>query len=77
MKFYWERIRLDYIELLKSEVERKFLIETIIEMKKKGQRQAIEMVKLGRVLRRIKLIKEKIFMINEWRLECINKLVIC
>jgi len=77
MKFHWQRIKLEQIQLLKSKVERKDLIKCIIEIRKRGQREYEEIVKLVRVLKRIRFIKERIIKINEWRLECIDKLIIC
>ena len=65
IKFHWQRIKLDQIELLKSKVERKDLINSIIEIRKRGQREDEEIVKLVRILRRIRFIKERSIKINE------------
>ena len=77
LKFHWQRIRLDYIELFKSIIEVDNLFNIAIEKRKRGQNIAIQIIELVKMLKRIKFIKERITMINEWRLECVNKLVIC
>ena len=74
---YWQRIRLDEIELLKSFVERNNLKTKIIKLRQQEQNEYIEIIQLKKVLRRIKFVRERIIKINEWRLDKINKLVIC
>ena len=77
IKLYWQRIELDYKELIKSETERNYLKGTIIKLRQQKQNECIEIKQLKGVLRRIKFIRKQINMINEWRLEKVNKLVIC
>ena len=77
IKTYWQRIRLDLIELLDSLVEKDNLKTKIIKLRRQEQDEHIEIIQLKRIFRRIKFIRERINMINEWRLEKVNKLVIC
>ena len=77
INLYRQKIRLDHIELLKSLVERNDLKTTIIKLRQQEQNEYMEIIQLKRVLRRIKFIRERIIKINNWRLECVNKLVIC
>ena len=77
IKAYWQRIKLDYIELFKSINEVDNLFNIAIEKRKRNQNIAIQIIELVRILKRVKFIKERINMINEWRLEKINKLIIC
>ena len=74
---YWQRIRLDHIELLKSLVERDDWKTKIIKLRQQEQDEHIEIIQLKRILKIIKFIRERINMINEWRLEKVNKLLIC
>ena len=62
---YWQRIRLDHIELLKSSVERNNLKAKIIKLRLLEQDEHIEIIQLKKVLRRIKFIRERIIKINK------------
>ena len=77
IKIYWQRIRLDHIGLLESLVERDNLKTKIIKLRQQEQDEHIKIIQLKRILRRIEFFRERINIINEWRLEKINKLVLC
>ena len=76
-KLYWQRIELDQIELLKSLVARKDLKAKIISLRHQEQDEHLEIIKLKRILRRIKFIRERMTKINNWRIEGLKRLVIC
>ena len=42
IKLYWQRIELDYKELIKSETERNYLKGTIIKLRQQKQNECIE-----------------------------------
>ena len=74
IKFYEERIKLDIKELKLSQLEEKELILTI---QKQKQNKAIQIVKLGKIQKRIDYIKKRIRLIQEWKQESLSKLIIC
>ena len=50
IKLYWQRIELDYKELIKSETERNYLKGTIIKLRQQKQNECIEIKQLKGVL---------------------------